>query len=99
MTVIAPTVSADLDAIVLAKRTTENLPLVTTGAVNGATIAWTSSDPALVTATDAAYTAPAVGLADPYRGGGIVTGRPDQASSASPRSKRRQPSGTGARAC
>jgi hypothetical protein len=26
-----------------------------------------------VTATDAAYTAPAVGLADPYRGGGIVT--------------------------
>jgi hypothetical protein len=43
VTVIAPTVSADLDAIVLAKRTTENLPLVTTGAVNGATITWTSS--------------------------------------------------------
>lgn len=73
VTVIAPTVSADLDAIVLANRTTENLPLATTGAVNGAAITWTSSDPALVTATDAAYTAPAVGLADPYRGGGIVT--------------------------
>ncbi len=73
VTVIAPTVSADLDAIVLANRTTENLPLATTGAVNGAAITWTSSDPSLVTATDAGYTAPAVGLADPYRGGGIVT--------------------------
>ncbi|WP_292864034.1 immunoglobulin-like domain-containing protein [Microbacterium sp.] len=73
VTVVAPDVSADLDAIVLATRTTENLPLLTTGVVNGGSITWTSSDPALVTATDAGYTAPAAGLADPYRGGGLVT--------------------------
>ena len=73
VTVVAPRVSADLDALVLANRTTENLPLATTGAVNGATITWTSSDPALVTGTDAAYEAPVVGLADPYRGGGLVS--------------------------
>ncbi len=42
-------------------RTTENLPLATKGAVNGAAITWTSSDPSLVTPTDASYTAPAVG--------------------------------------
>ncbi len=72
VTVVAPRVAADLDAIVLATRTTENLPLTTTGPVNGAAITWSSSDPALVTGTDAAYTAPAVGLADPYRGGGLV---------------------------
>lgn len=72
VTVVAPTVTADLDAISLATRTTENLPLATTGSVNGAAIAWTSSDPALVTPTDAEYTAPAVGSADPFRGGGIV---------------------------
>nr|WP_240658916.1 immunoglobulin-like domain-containing protein [Microbacterium sp. CPCC 204701] len=72
VTVLAPTVSADLDAISLAARTTENLPLVTTGAVNGAVITWASSDPSLVTATDASYAAPAVGAADPYRGGGLV---------------------------
>jgi hypothetical protein len=72
-TVLAPDVAADLDAIVLAERTTENLPLATTGAVNGAAITWTTSDPALVTATDAAYTAPAVGAPDPFRGGGLVT--------------------------
>ncbi|MCW3493438.1 immunoglobulin-like domain-containing protein [Microbacterium sp. SSM24] len=72
-TVLAPSVGADLDAIVLAERTTENLPLATTGSVNGAAITWTSSDPGLVTATDAAYTAPAVGAADPFRGGGLVT--------------------------
>jgi hypothetical protein len=69
----APTVSADLDAISLANRTTENLPLATKGAVNGAAITWTSSDDELVTPTDAAYAAPAVGAADPYAGGGIVT--------------------------
>jgi hypothetical protein len=69
----APNVSADLDAIVLAQRTTENLPLAVKGSANGAAITWTSSDPALVTGTDAAYTAPAVGAADPYAGGGIVT--------------------------
>ena len=70
--VLVPSVSADLDAISLASRTTENLPLVTTGDVNGAAITWTSSDDALATPTDPAYTAPVVGAADPYRGGGIV---------------------------
>lgn len=69
----APSVSSDLDAISLSERTTEHLPLVTKGAVNGAAITWTSSDPALVTGTDAAYTAPAVGAADPFAGGGLVT--------------------------
>lgn len=73
VTVLAPVVGADLDAIVLKPRTTENLPLVTTGTVNGAEITWTSSDPALVTATDPGYVAPAAGAADPFRGGGIVT--------------------------
>lgn len=73
VTVVAPSVSSDLDAIVLATRTTENLPLATKGAVNGAALTWTSSDPALVTATDPAYTAPAAGSADPYAGGGIVS--------------------------
>lgn len=72
VTVVAPSVSTDLNAISLASRTTENLPLATKGAVNGATISWTSSNPALVTSTDAAYAAPAVGAADPYRGGGLV---------------------------
>ncbi|MGX5697807.1 immunoglobulin-like domain-containing protein [Agromyces soli] len=71
-TVLAPSPSADLEAISLAARTTENLPLVTKGAVNGATITWTSSDPSLVTPTDADYAAPVVGAADPYAGGGIV---------------------------
>lgn len=71
-TVLAPNVSADLDAIVLAERTTEHLPLATKGAVNGAAIAWTSSDPELVSETDASYAAPAVGAADPFRGGGLV---------------------------
>lgn len=72
-TVLAPSVSADLDAITLADRSTEHLPLATKGAVNGADITWTSSNPAVVTATDAAYQAPAVGAADPFRGGGLVT--------------------------
>lgn len=71
-TVLAPSPSADLDAIALASRTTENLPLVTKGSVNGAAITWTSSDPALITPTDPAYAAGAVGLPDPYAGGGIV---------------------------
>ena len=70
--VLAPQVSTDLAAISLAARTTENLPLVTKGSVNGADITWTSSDPALVTGTDASYTAPAAGAPDPFRGGGIV---------------------------
>ncbi|WP_169581954.1 MULTISPECIES: immunoglobulin-like domain-containing protein [Microbacterium] len=73
VTVLAPNVAADLDAISLAARTTENLPLATKGAVNGASITWTSSDPALVTPTDASYQAPAVGAADPFRGGGLVS--------------------------
>lgn len=71
--VLAPSVAADLDAISLATRTTENLPLATKGAVNASAITWTSSDDELVTATDASYAAPAVGAADPYAGGGIVT--------------------------
>lgn len=70
--VLAPDASADLAAISLAARTTENLPLITTGA-NGSRIAWTSSDPALVTPTATGYTAPAVGAADPFQGGGIVS--------------------------
>ncbi|MFZ8755871.1 immunoglobulin-like domain-containing protein [Microbacterium sp. HMH0099] len=73
LTVIAPNVAADLDAIALASRTTENLPLATTGAVNGAAITWTSSNPALVSGTKADYVAPAVGVADPFRGGGLVS--------------------------
>lgn len=72
-TVLAPSPSADLEAIELAGRTTENLPLVTTGAIDGSAITWTSSDESLVTATDADYSAPAVGSADPFAGGGIVT--------------------------
>ncbi|MFK4762706.1 immunoglobulin-like domain-containing protein [Microbacterium sp. ZW T5_45] len=72
VTVVAASASADLDAIELSARTTENLPLVTKGAVDGSTITWSSSDESLVTATDAGYTAPAVGAADTYRGGGIV---------------------------
>lgn len=76
VTVIAPTVGADLDAIVLSDRTTENLPLATKGALNGADIVWQSSDAALVTPTDPAYVAPAVGSADPFRGEVWSTGPP-----------------------
>lgn len=72
VTVAAPSASADLDAIVLAERTTENLPLITTGSVDGSAISWTSSDAALVSPTDTDYVAPPIGAADPYRGGGIV---------------------------
>lgn len=71
--VLAASPSADLDAIALASRTTENLPLITTGSVNASAITWTSSDPALVTPTDPGYTAPAVGMADPFAGGGLVS--------------------------
>ncbi|MCJ1685408.1 immunoglobulin-like domain-containing protein [Rathayibacter sp. VKM Ac-2928] len=71
--VLAPSINDDLDALVLATRTTENLPLAVTGAKNGTAITWTSSDPALVTPTSTSYTAPAVGAADPFRGGGVVT--------------------------
>lgn len=72
VTVAAASASADLDAISLSSRTTENLPLITRGPVDGSAITWTSSDEALVTPTDPGYVAPAVGTADPYRGGGIV---------------------------
>jgi len=72
VTVAAASASADLDAISLSARTTENLPLITKGSIDGSAITWTSSDAALVTPTDAGYVAPAVGTADPYRGGGIV---------------------------
>ena len=68
----APVLAADLDAISLTARTTENLPLITTGTVNGAPITWTSSDPALVSSTNASYAAPAVGAPDPFKGGGII---------------------------
>lgn len=73
VTVIAASASVDLDAIDLTERTTENLPLITEGALDGSTIVWTSSDESLVTSTDADYASPAVGASDPYRGGGIVT--------------------------
>lgn len=71
--VLAPSINDDLDALKLATRTTENLPLAVKGARNGTDITWTSSDPALVTPTNTSYAAPAVGAADPYRGGGVVT--------------------------
>lgn len=70
--VLAPSVSADLAAITLSERTTEHLPLAVKGSVSGAAISWTSSDPDLVSETDAAYVAPAVGAADPFAGGGLV---------------------------
>lgn len=73
VTVIASSPSADLDAISLVSPTTENLPLATTGRDSGSTITWTSSDPDLVTPTDTAYEAPAVGAADPFAGGGLVS--------------------------
>lgn len=72
LTVLAPSPSADLDAISLPARTTENLSLITKGSVNGAAITWTSSDPALVSPTAPGYTAPAVGSADPFAGGGVI---------------------------
>ncbi|WP_158685436.1 immunoglobulin-like domain-containing protein [Microbacterium halophytorum] len=73
VTVLAPSVSADLEAIDLSPVTTENLPLVVEGPEEGASITWASSDPDVVTGTDAAYAVPEVGMADPYAGGGIVT--------------------------
>nr|WP_241520219.1 Ig-like domain-containing protein [Bifidobacterium catulorum] len=67
--------TADVDAAIAAlkKTTAENLPLVAEGTQNGSAITWESSDPKLVTGTDAAYKAPANGMADPYKGAGIVT--------------------------
>ncbi|WKK73012.1 hypothetical protein Q0F99_09215 [Rathayibacter oskolensis] len=56
--VLAPKINDDLDALALASRTTENLPLVVKGAKNGTAITWTSSDPALVTPTNTGYHRP-----------------------------------------
>nr|WP_236024566.1 Ig-like domain-containing protein [Bifidobacterium pluvialisilvae] len=67
--------TADLDAAIAAlkKTTTENLPLVSEGTQNGSAITWTSSNDKVITGTDANYKAPANGMADPYKGAGIVT--------------------------
>jgi len=73
VTVLAPSIDADLASIELASTTTENLPLIVTGASEGADIVWESSDPDIVTGTDQDYEAPEIGMADPYAGGGIVT--------------------------
>lgn len=72
-------IQADLDAIVLKDRTTENLPLVAIGPKNSSRITWNSADPSLISGTDTEYQAPAVGAADPYQGAGIVT-RPSYGS-------------------
>lgn len=76
VTVLAPSLLDDLDAIELQERTTENLPLVVTGSIEGADIVWESSAPETITPTDPEYSAPEIGMADPYAGGGIVT-RPE----------------------
>ncbi|WP_318644532.1 MULTISPECIES: Ig-like domain-containing protein [Bifidobacterium] len=67
--------TADLDAAIAALKTTtdENLPLAAKGSENGSAITWSSSDPKLITGTDADYKAPANGMADPYKGAGVVT--------------------------
>ncbi|MSS84363.1 family 43 glycosylhydrolase [Actinomycetaceae bacterium WB03_NA08] len=72
-------IQADLDAIVLKDRTTENLPLVAIGPKNSSRITWNSADPSLISGTDTEYQAPTVGAADPYQGAGIVT-RPSYGS-------------------
>src|SRR5699024_5038236 len=65
--------SADLEAIELAEQTTENLPLVTTGEVEGSDIVWESTDPELVSGTDPGHVAPEIGMDDPSAGGGVAT--------------------------
>ena len=72
----ANALEADLDALRIPSSAHEHLPLAVEGPVYGSTITWTSSDPALVTPTNANYQAPAVGAADPFAGGGQVT-RPE----------------------
>ena len=66
---------ADLNAAISALKTTttENLPLVAEGTKNGSAITWKSSDEKLITGTDAKYEAPKNGMADPYKGAGVVT--------------------------
>jgi hypothetical protein len=73
VTVLAPSLSSDLDAIELPGRTTENLPLVAEGTVEGAEIVWESSDPAVITPTDPDHAAPEVGMEDPFAGAGVLT--------------------------
>ena len=73
VTVLAPSLSSDLDAIELPGRTTENLPMVAEGPVEGADIVWESSDPAVITPTDPEHAAPEVGMDDPFAGAGILT--------------------------
>lgn len=64
---------SDLDAIELPRRTTENLPLVAEGTVEGAEIVWESSDPSVITPTDPDHAAPEVGMDDPFAGAGVLT--------------------------
>src|SRR5699024_10834664 len=64
--------SADLEAIELAEQTTENLPLVTNGEVEGSDIVWESTDPELVSGTDPDHVAPEIEMQRPYTGYGIV---------------------------
>lgn len=68
-------VQADLDSAISALKTTttENLPLIAQGTKHESDIVWESSDPTVITGTDADYEAPAVGAADPYKGAGVVT--------------------------
>ena len=73
VTVLAPSPSSDLDAIELPGRTSENLPLVAEGTVEGAQIVWESSDPAVITPTDPDHAAPEVGMDDPFAGAGVLT--------------------------
>lgn len=72
VTVLGQGPSADLDAISVPSRVTENLPLPAVGSANGSAVTWTSSDPAAISGTDASYSAPAVGAADPFRGAGVI---------------------------
>ena len=71
--VAARSPSSDLDAIELPGRTSENLPLVAEGTVEGAQIVWESSDPAVITPTDPDHAAPEVGMDDPFAGAGVLT--------------------------
>lgn len=73
VTVLAPSLSSDLEAIELPGRTTENLSLPAVGPVEGAEILWESSDPEVITPTDPDHVAPEVGMDDPFAGAGTLT--------------------------
>ncbi|ACU83992.1 hypothetical protein Bfae_01100 [Brachybacterium faecium DSM 4810] len=73
VTVLAPSLSSDLEAIELPERTTENLPLLADGPVEGADIVWESSDPSVITATNPDHVAPEAGMDDPFAGAGVLT--------------------------